>query len=396
METIKTSSNTANVSVGPAGETAGVLARYNFRNKAVKHLPVLDANLSKHSAGPVSVVIHPTNACNAKCPMCRYADLRETNETIPLDIMTKMVTELGEMGTKSIIFSGGGEPIIYNGLADVIKVAASYGIKIGMVTNFIRVGEKMMNATVDHLSWVRISVNAASAEAYRAAQGMDPVVWDMLLSNMKKLVMRRNEKGTKLVIGASFIVQKSNFREVYDFVELCTEIGVDYVMFRPVQRWSPTASLTANSLALTKEDIDEMTTMIDQKLKALKESGRKVVANNLDKVPSLFFKIDEKKDYPACFSSHVEAAVGGDGIIYPCCQHVGNPMFKGGSILEKSFKEHWMSPEYKQMTDSIVPEICPPCRYHFYNTVFNAYTKGWKPTEEDIAKSSETPDSDFL
>ena len=373
-----------------------MLARYNFRNKAVKHLPVLEANLAQNTVGPVSVVIHPTNACNAKCPMCRYADLRETNETIPLDIMTKMITELGEMGTKSIIFSGGGEPIIYNGLADMIKLAASYGIKIGMVTNFIRVSDKMMEAVVDNLSWVRISVNAASTEAYKTAQGMDPIVWDMLIANMKKLVKRRNEKQTKLVIGASFIVQKSNWRDVYNFVELCTELGVDYVIFRPVQKWSETASLMANSLALSKAEIDEMASLIDVKLKQVRESGRHIVANNLDKVYSLFFKIDEKKDYPACHSSRVEAAVGGDGIIYPCCQQVGNPAFNGGSILQKSFKENWLSPEFKKMTESIMPETCPPCRYHFYNTVFNAYTSGWRPTEEDIAKSSETPDSDFL
>ncbi len=279
------------VSAGPAGESSGVLARFNFRKKAIKQLPVLDANLKKVTEGPVSVVIHPTNACNAKCPMCRYADLRAANESIPLDVLMRAIRDLGEMGTKSIVISGGGEPIIYNGLSEVIEVASSLGIKIGLVTNFIRVSEKLMKAIVDNLSWIRISVNAATAETYKLVQGMEPKVFPKLIENIRTLVEQRNERHAKLIIGASCIVQKGNCREVGDFLDLCTDLGVDYAFYRPVQKWSPTASLMAGSLGLTKSDIDEMRSIVQQKL----NDGRKFVPNNLDKLLALFLAFDEPK-----------------------------------------------------------------------------------------------------
>ncbi len=381
------------IAVGPAGESNGVLARYNFRAKAVKHLSVLNSNLNVIKEGPVSVVIHPTNACNAKCPMCRYADLRETNETIPLDVMKRTVKELGEMGTKSIIFSGGGEPVIYQGLSEVVEIAASYNIKMGLVTNLIRVSPKLMDSIVDHFSWARVSVNAASPEAYQIVQGMDPAVWPKLIENLKILVDMRNKKGTKLVIGGGFIVQKGNYKEVGDFVDLCTDLGLDYAMFRPVQKWSPTAALTAGSLALTKEMLDDLKNIITTKIAS---NTKKWCDNNLAKAADLFTLVDAIKDYPKCLSSLVEAAIGGDGALYPCCQHVGNTKFASGNILHKPFKEIWMNPETKRLNETIEPDKCPPCRYDYYNRVFNDYVDGWRPSKEEISKSEDTPDSDFM
>lgn len=381
------------VSTGPAGESKGVLARYNFRAKAVKHIDVLASNLKVIKEAPVSVVIHPTNACNAMCPMCRYANLRETSETIPIDIMKRTITELGKMGTKSIIFSGGGEPTIYQGLTEAIELAASYGIKIGMVTNFIRVGPKLMDTIVDNLSWVRVSINAATAQAYKIVQGMEPAVWPLMLENIKNLVNNRNKKNTKLVIGGSFIVQKGNYRESGQFLDLCTDLGMDYVIYRPVQKWSPTAALMAGSLALTKEMIEEVRTIGQDKLK---ENMRKFCDNNLAKAADLFTVFDAPKEYKSCLSSKVESAIGGDGNVYPCCQHIGNTRYSSGNILDRPFWDVWTSPEAKTVNESITPNACPPCRYDYYNKVFNEYEKGWRPTKEEIEMAGNVPDSDFM
>jgi radical SAM protein with 4Fe4S-binding SPASM domain len=380
--------------IGPAGESNGVLARYNFRAKAVKHLDLLNSNLKVVKEAPSSVVIHPTNACNAKCPMCRYADLRETNETIPLDTMKSVITELGKLGTKSIIFSGGGEPIIYQGLSEAIELAASYGIKIGLVTNLIRISPKLMNVIVDNLSWVRVSINAATPTAYEVVQGMDPSVWPRLMENLKNMVETRSKRNeSKLVIGGSFIVQKGNYKEVGDFLDLCTELGLDYAMYRPVQKWSPTAALMAGSLALTKEMLNEIRKIVHQKLE---NNLISYCDNNLSKVADLFTAVDSIKNYSKCLSTLVECAIGGDGIVYPCCQHVGNPKFGSGSILKKPFYQIWADPETKKVNETINPSTCPPCRYDFYNRVFNDYVAGWRPSQEDIEKAQQTPDSDFL
>lgn len=382
-----------NIEIGIVDESKGALARYNFKNKAINHLDSFTSNLKVIKEPPVSVVIHPTNACNAKCPMCRYADLRVTNENIPLDKMKEIVHQLGKLGTKSIIFSGGGEPEIYAGLDEIIEIGASYGIKMGMVSNHLRYSPKLLDAIINHLSWLKISINAATPEAYEKAQGMDVAVWPKLLENIKKTVNIRNERKTKLVLGGAFVVQQGNYKDVGIFVDMCSELGLDYAVFRPIQKFAETASLEAGSLSLTPEQFKELTEICVEKEK---NNTMKWCDNNLSKIPDIFTIVDRKKDYPKCSSALVEAAIGGDGMVYPCCQHVGNPKFATGNVLEKTFADIWSSPQAKTTIDSINPLSCPPCRYDFYNRVFNAYEDGWRPTEEAIKAANETPDGDFL
>ena len=382
-----------NIEIGIVNDSKGALARYNFKSKAVKHLKTFNENLKVIKEPPVSVVIHPTNACNAKCPMCRYADLRVTNETIPLEKMKEIVTELGKVGTKSIIFSGGGEPEIYQGLDEVIELAASYGIKMGMVTNHIRCSPKLNEAIVNHLSWLRVSINAATSDGYEKAQGMEKPVWPKLLDSIKKTVELRNERKTDLVIGGAYVIQQGNYKEVGDFVDLCSDLGMDYAIFRPIQKFSDTASIQAGSLGLTKDQFQEMQIIVEEKIKNNKKNW---CDNNLSKIPFLFTRMDKTKDYPKCSSALVEAAIGGDGLVYPCCQHVGNPRFATGNVIEKSFLDIWSSQHSRELVDSINPQACPPCRYDFYNRVFNAYEDGWRPTNEEIQAAIDTPDSDFL
>jgi radical SAM protein with 4Fe4S-binding SPASM domain len=250
-----------------------------------------------------------------------------------------------------------------------------------------------METIVDHFSWARVSINASSADAYKIVQGMDPVVWPKLWENIKNMINARNKKGTNLAIGGSFIVQKGNYKEAGTFLDLCTDCGMDYAIYRPVQKWSPTAALMAGSLGLTKEMIEELRSIGTKKLS---ERTRKFCDNNLSKVADLFTVVEEPKTYSKCLSAKLESAIGGDGHVYPCCQHVGNTKFSSGNILEKSFWEVWTDPQAVRINESIRPISCPPCRYDYFNRVFNEYEKGWRPTQEEIAKGWDIPDSDFM
>lgn len=382
------------VEAGPAGDSAGVLSRYNFHHKAVKHLALLEANLPQVRQGPVSVVIHPTNACNARCPQCRYADLRQAHETIPFETLAQTIKQLAALGTRSIILSGGGEPTIYAGLTEVIELAASRGLKIGLVTNLLRLSEALLQSLLQHLDWVRVSINAAGPAAYQVVQGMKPQAFHRLRENLAELVRRRDANKHRLVIGGSFIVQKGNYREAGEFLDFAQNLGLDYVIYRPVQKWSETASLQAGSLGLTPEELLTLERLIDQKLSD--RHHRKSIPHNLDKVVGLFSQFEEPKSYPRCLSTYVEAAIGGDGRVYPCCQHVGNPRFSAGALAEQSFAEIWTGAGFQRVREMITPAHCPPCRYHFYNLVFNRFVAGWRPTPAEQEAATQTADVDFL
>jgi radical SAM protein with 4Fe4S-binding SPASM domain len=382
------------LAIGPAGDRTGVLSRYNFRSKAINHLPVLEANLKRVTYGPVSVVVHPTNACNAECPMCRYAGLRQEAETIPLTVLKAALNDLALLGVRSIVISGGGEPLVYPHLDEVIDEAASLDLRIGVVTNFIAANDRIITSIANHVDWIRISINAASPAVYDVVQGVQSDVWPKLLQKIDRLAQEKTRKGSKLTIGAGFIVQKGNYRDVGDFLDLCQQLALDYAIYRPVQKSSPTASLAADSLGLTATQLHELDLIVNRRLPKL-DSGE-TIPNNLEKILDLFLQLEAAKHYPRCLSTYVESAIGADGHVYPCCQHVGNSILACGDLQKKSFPEIWLDDQYQRVREKIDPQRCPPCRYNCYNLVFNRFVEGWRPTREEIDLSAQTPDGDFL
>lgn len=367
------------------------MRRFDFNLKAIKHLKTLEENFKHVENAPVSIAIHPTNNCNANCPMCRYAGLNRA-ETIPFHILNRTVEELGEIGVKSIILSGGGEPTIYRGLEHIIYRAGQSGLQIGLVTNFIRVKGELIGAIAKNCSWVRISLDAATSETYSKIHGTTPNVFHKVLTNIEILLSENNCKPT---VGASMIVQKNNFREVNRFLDLCGKLGLDYAQFRPVQHESPTApTIQKKILDLTAKERTELKHNIESYLK----NSTDKIPSNLDSLIGLFSTLEtlNKKDYNRCLSTYIVSSIGADSYVYPCCQVIGDSKFRIEKINRKTFAEIWRSRKYEKLRKEINPDKCPPCRYHFYNETFESYMNGWRPEKQQLIEATHTPDSDFL
>ena len=85
---------------------------------------------------PISCEIDPSNACNLNCGFCMFGDWRSSHhENLGLDMYISLIGELHQMGTKSITFTGGGEPLMNKDFNLMAKMAKSLGFQIGLVTN---------------------------------------------------------------------------------------------------------------------------------------------------------------------------------------------------------------------------------------------------------------------
>ena len=81
---------------------------------------------------PVHIRVKPTNHCNHNCWYCAYRadnlDLGEEmveKDSIPAERMLSLAHEFVSMGVKAVTFSGGGEPLLYKPLPDVIEILAA-------------------------------------------------------------------------------------------------------------------------------------------------------------------------------------------------------------------------------------------------------------------------------
>jgi len=69
------------------------LRRFDFSTKAVYHLPYLDRILKGEKLPPISIEVHPTNRCNANCPMCFYKERKEMIETESKKVILPKIQE---------------------------------------------------------------------------------------------------------------------------------------------------------------------------------------------------------------------------------------------------------------------------------------------------------------
>lgn len=178
--------------------------------KLLHHPEAMKKFQEKGIATPIVMHIMPTSKCNLKCNFCSVKN-RETYETLSLENTIKpVVDKLKERGLKSVILSGGGEPMIYKEFEPMIDYIKSKDLEIGMITNGTLL-HRFPDNFYDNFSWIRISINA--------------------LENGGKVKI----PGTKNpVIGFSYITNPLTTRKTLeDIRDLAQENNVDYVRVLP-------------------------------------------------------------------------------------------------------------------------------------------------------------------
>jgi len=134
---------------------------------------------------PISAWCAPTDLCNAKCGFCSVG--MRPADVLPFSVIQGFIDQLVPLGLKSIVFSGGGNFLLYKcrltgkDCNDVVDYAHSQGLEIGLITNGMPLVEyhgsyaldvtanfvftrgrkswkNMRPDTLDKLTWCRISM----------------------------------------------------------------------------------------------------------------------------------------------------------------------------------------------------------------------------------------------
>lgn len=104
---------------------------------------------------PIHLQLNITNKCNLTCKFCSCADrdlsLWQTKEHI-LEEMEKFKS----LGGRGVTIAGGGDPTVHPDFDEIIGAIDALGIKIGLVTNGIRL---IKFSNLHKLTWCRISLS---------------------------------------------------------------------------------------------------------------------------------------------------------------------------------------------------------------------------------------------
>lgn len=158
-----------------------------------------------------------TEACNSRCHACSYWRTPEPQE-LNVNVFQQTILALMPMGLSHVMFTGG-EPLLHAGLPQMARIVKSIdkSINVKVATNGILVSQRssLMEENVD--LWV-VSIDAVTQDVYEAVRGLSCL--PEVLASIEALVRRGQN------VRCSFLIQRRNYHQFADFVELCLRLGV--------------------------------------------------------------------------------------------------------------------------------------------------------------------------
>jgi organic radical activating enzyme len=150
---------------------------------------------------PVTSQISPSLRCTNACPMCSYAQTKDSllqaAHRADLEMsdrdMTLTINALCSGGVKGLVFTGGGEPLVNEHTIMGMGLAKNMKMSVGLFTNGVLLNDKAAARIVSiDPSFVRVSLNAGTSDAYAAVHGCDSHdTFQTVLANIRSLAEQK-------------------------------------------------------------------------------------------------------------------------------------------------------------------------------------------------------------
>ncbi|MBF0190000.1 MAG: radical SAM protein [Magnetococcales bacterium] len=314
----------------------------------------LAAVKERRVVAPVHVRIKPTNRCNHNCWYCAYkvdnlalGEEMVESDAIPPEKMFDLVEEFITLGVKAITFSGGGEPLLYKPLPEVVERLAAGGIRVATLTNGANLKGRMADALARHATWVRISMDGWDDASYAKARGLKGDPFTQLLDNIAAFTAR----DTRCVLGVSFIVTEENHLHLPQVCALLKEAGANHVKLSGV--------VVANDGAGNNRYHADFSRQVQEQIRAAQtlNDHRFSLINHYHELEERF-----DKAYTFCPFLPFLTVIGADCQVYTCQDKAYRASGRLGSIRKRTFTDFWFSAENRQRLFGLNP--AQECGHH--------------------------------
>jgi radical SAM protein with 4Fe4S-binding SPASM domain len=325
---------------------------FNPQSKVLYHLDTILDYFDGKNIDPITMEIDPSNACNHSCPFCISGHIHlkkfKGTEFFNRQMMDKktllnLVQDLSNTKIKSIAFTGGGEPTMNPALKEaIVYLKKNSNIQLGMYSNGTMLEKfNLFETIVKSLEWIRVSIDAGKKKSYdnlRVTNSSNN--FDVVFSNIKKLIKIKKKLKSKIVIGVGFVVTQDNYKEVIDFAKLFKDIDVDYCQFKP-----EIIQIERNGTQDNKKQQISSEFWAYKIIDLLNEASEilgKKFESNAYKIEDLI--VDPEKygrGYKQCIGSQFQPCIGADGHVYVCTNHRGHKKYSYGNLYEENFKKIW-------------------------------------------------------
>mgnify|MGYP001249979212 CR=1 FL=1 len=193
-------------------------------------------------SGPEIISFEDDPSCNLSCPSCRTGLMTLTPEQSQqrVEADTRLLDAAGPQ-LKELWFSGAGDPLAssaYRKIFQSYDFAKFPNIRFRLDTNGVLFNEHTWTTVLGKINQrirlIAVSVDAANEETYNSIRRGGN--FRALLEHLRFIAgLPERKRGLAFII--RMIVQRKNYQEMRQFVELGRFLGVDAVVFSVMQNW---------------------------------------------------------------------------------------------------------------------------------------------------------------
>ncbi len=319
--------------------------------------------------GPLHLQIEVSTYCNLACVMCPHPTMISDPKHMTIDQFKHVFDRLTPL---KVALSGVGEPFLNPDMNAMVSYASQGGASTITTSNLTVISPDLARGIVGSgLSLLKGSIDSTNRETYRAIRQKD--------MHLRVLDGLKNIRDAKATLGAStpvvrlqFVMQKSNYQEIPQILNLCREYGVDAINFQPLEL----ATEEYVDDALINELVGDMDREAFRRTleDAAKLAAEGHIVTNLASLSRDFDAVWDKYQLkkcpdPAgaiCMMPWTSTYVTVDGDIRPCCSFPLSENATLGNIFRDEFHGVWNGPGYQGLRSSFCKgrrpyRICRNC-----------------------------------
>lgn len=336
---------------------------------------------------PVVSHIMLTDRCNHRCAFCSVQS--RDGDTLEREVIKGYLDQLVPLGLKSVILSGGGNPILYktktddfNSIVDLIK---SYDLEIGLITN----GMPMM----DYVHEVDGNDTAISRRSWKTVSPdtLDKITWIRIsmagLDHDERTVHVPDVDPNKTTLGFSYV-----YHDIYrapkepHHGKVSTEDDWLKYSSTPLDVWKADdriEELTRQIGDIVREHNPTYVRLLPNCLEPplIKQRCEQLqkMANDINPA-KVFVQYKPPEAPPACYLGYLHPVLNCDGYVYPCDSCVLN------KLAEHKFAVPWrmckwdeIGELYRQPVRSLIKDpsqLCPGCVFTRSNVLLAEIKNG--------------------
>lgn len=301
---------------------------------------------------PRTIYWECTEKCNYKCIHCYSSSGEKTAYAgMSFSVVKRMIDEIVKHGTEFLSI-GGGEPILYPHLFEVIEYATRRGLAVEITTNGSLLTKKNIKHLVESgLRFIQVSLDGVQEQTYLKIRKS---------GNFQKVINVLPELAKKFTLAICVVVNKINYSEIKSLIDFSKKVGAKH--FRVIPLMEVGRGAKNNSLQLSKNELKNLHSFIVKKKKAEKyihiQLNENLVSPKIKNIPWM------PENHFGCSATRSTCSIDARGNVYPCSFMTFKEL-RCGNINKATLLEIWAkSPIMKKMRtlDNLVGK-CSTCKY---------------------------------